>query len=285
MPSLKALKAFDTAAGCGSFSQAAERLFVTHGAVSRLIRQLESELGVTLFDRHQDGVTLTAAGQRLRASSEMAFRLLDEGCAAVARATGDDVVVLACPGSFMMRWLIPRLEALKTACPGIMLRLQALDGPWQGRLDGIDLAIVNGDGQSPPGWRSRHLADDELGPVCTPGLAARLKVPEDLAGQRLLQVASRPDAWQDWAREQGVALRNEDVGTEFEQLSFMLEAALTGLGVAIAPRFLVAGDIAAGRLCAPFGFVRGDQDYRLLQSGSGGAPVQAVAEWLLQQAP
>lgn len=283
MPSLKALKAFDMAAACGSFSQAAERLFVTHGAVSRLIRQLESDLGVVLFDRHQDGVTLTAAGSRLRASSEMAFRLLDEGCAAVRRDHEDQVVVLASPSSFMMRWLIPKLEALKAGCPHVMLRLQALDGAWQGRLDGLDLAVVNGDGQAPVGWRSHHLADDELGPVCSPAMAEHLRTTADLARLPLLQVTSRPEAWADWAREQGVSLPGGRPGTGFEQLSFMLEAALSGLGVAMAPRFLVADDLASGRLRAPLGFVRGRQDYWLLQSDISGKPAQSVVDWMLRQ--
>ena len=102
----------------GSFSQAAEVLYVTHGAVSRLVRQLEDDLGVPLFERHQDGVTLTPAGQRLRAASAAAFKLLDEGCEAVRRSGRDQTSGAGLPQQFYDPLVIPRLDRLEAAGPG-----------------------------------------------------------------------------------------------------------------------------------------------------------------------
>ena len=65
MPPLETLHAFEVAARAGSFSAAAERLNLTHGAVSRQIAKLEAWLGLKVFDRGARGVALTLEGQRL----------------------------------------------------------------------------------------------------------------------------------------------------------------------------------------------------------------------------
>lgn len=284
LPSLKALRAFDMAARHGSFSQAAEQLHVTHGAISRLIRQLESALNVTLFERHAEGVRLTAAGDRLRESTRPAFRLLAEGCQSLRQWQGPPTVVLAAPGSFLMRWLIPRMDQLAAAHPDIRLQLQALETPEADLLQGVDLAIAH---ETPASgqWQTTLFAEDRLGPVCTPALAQALKTPEDLARVSLMHVASRPQAWQEWARAASVAALPEETGTAFDHLSFMLEAVLSGTGVAVAPQLLVEADLKAGRLRAPFGFVRGGRDYLVLCRHGASRAKEAVVEWLLTQRP
>jgi len=65
LPPLNALRTFEAAARCLSFSAAAEELCVTHSAVSHQMRQLEDWLGRDLFVRHSGGVRLTASGQSL----------------------------------------------------------------------------------------------------------------------------------------------------------------------------------------------------------------------------
>ena len=73
LPSLNALRAFEAAARLESISRAGSELHVTHGAISRQIRALEAELGVALFQRQGRGVTLTAAGVRLRDAAALSF--------------------------------------------------------------------------------------------------------------------------------------------------------------------------------------------------------------------
>ena len=65
LPPLHALTVFAAAAASGSFSRAGELLFVTQGAVSRQIQQLERYLGCAVFIRHKRGLKLTAEGQLL----------------------------------------------------------------------------------------------------------------------------------------------------------------------------------------------------------------------------
>lgn len=73
-----------------------------------------------------------------------------------------------------------------------------------------------------------------------------------LGDHALLHTRSRPQAWPEWAQAHGLAPEALRFGTEFEHLVYLLEAAAAGLGIAIAPQPLVAADLAAGRLLAPW---------------------------------
>lgn len=66
---LKQLRAFAAVAECGSFSQGAKKLYVSHSAVSRDIAALEEELGVRLLERGNRVLGLTAAGETLLAEA------------------------------------------------------------------------------------------------------------------------------------------------------------------------------------------------------------------------
>lgn len=85
LPSLNALRAFDAAARTLSVSRAAEQLHVTHGAVSRQLRLLEEQLGVTLFRREGRGLVLTAQGEQLRATTAQVFAQLAQTCEQLRR--------------------------------------------------------------------------------------------------------------------------------------------------------------------------------------------------------
>lgn len=75
---LRELRYFQTVALCGSYSRGSELLHISQPAVSRAIRQLEDELGKSLFERHSHGVKLTDAGQILLARSQVLLREVEQ---------------------------------------------------------------------------------------------------------------------------------------------------------------------------------------------------------------
>src|SRR5690606_11301186 len=99
LPSLNALHAFEAAARLESVTRAASELHVTHGAVSRQIKALESELGKALFARQGRGLILTPAGLRLRDAAATAFLQLEETWSDLRRDSAPSALVLGCPGS------------------------------------------------------------------------------------------------------------------------------------------------------------------------------------------
>ncbi|MDH1264849.1 LysR family transcriptional regulator [Pseudomonas sp. GD03944] len=259
LPPLNALRAFEAAARLQSVSRAGDELHVTHGAVSRQIRMLEEQLGLTLFDKDGRGVKLTDAGVRLRDAATDAFERLRDTCAELKRQTEDAPFVLGCPGSLLARWFIPRLDRLNRELPELHLQLSASEGELDPRRPGVDATLLFAEPPWPVDMQVHELAAERIGPVLSPRYSRHGALvqasPDSLLGEPLLHTVSRPQAWPQWAAAHGLPDAALRLGQGFEHLYYLLEAATAGLGVAIAPQQLVADDLAAGRLVAPWGFV------------------------------
>jgi len=258
LPPLNALRAFEATARLNSVSQAAEALHVTHGAVSRQIKVLEEHLGVALFGKDGRGVKLTDAGVRLRDASFEAFDRLRGVCAELSRDADESPFVLGCSGSLLARWFIPRLGRLKADLPELRLHLSAGEGDLDPRRPGLDALLVYAEPPWPADMQVHVLAEEWIGPVMSPHFEGfdRLKAAPAVALQReaVLHTTSRPQAWPTWAQQHSIEPGTLSYGQAFEHLYYLLEAAVAGLGVAIAPQPLVADDLKAGRLAAPWGF-------------------------------
>lgn len=259
LPPLNALRAFEAAARLNSISQAANELHVTHGAVSRQVRSLEEHLGVALFSKEGRGLKLTDSGIRLRDVSAELFNRLRSTCAELQQGQADAPFVLACPGSLLARWFIPRLDRLNRELPELRLQLSASEGELDPRRSGVDATLWFAEPPWPADMQVFELAAERIGPVLSPRYAqfpALHQAPAAaLLGEPLLHTSSRPQAWPSWAASNGLDTSALKLGQGFEHLYYLLEAAAAGLGVAIAPQQLVTDDLAGGRLVAPWGFV------------------------------
>ena len=258
LPPLNALRAFEATARLNSVSQAAQLLHVTHGAVSRQLKVLEEHLGVSLFVKDGRGLKLTDAGVRLRDASSEAFERLRDVCAELTQRGADAPFVLGCSGSLLARWFIPRLGRLNADLPDLRLHLSAGEGDLDPRRPGLDALLVFAEPPWPADMQVYELASERIGPVLSPRFAGfehlRQAPASELLEQPLLHTTSRPQAWPSWARQHGIEPGALKLGQGFEHLYYLLEAAVAGLGVAIAPEPLVAEDLRAGRLVAPWGF-------------------------------
>ncbi len=133
-----------------------------------------------------------------------------------------------------------------------------------------------------------ELAPERMGPVVSPRLAQETGLAQAPAArllqEPLLHTASRPQAWPAWAASQGLAAEALRYGQGFEHLYYLLEAAVAGLGVAIAPEALVRDDLAAGRLAAPWGFIETDARLALWVPARLHDPrAGRLAQWLREQ--
>lgn len=285
MPPLNALRAFEAVARLGSLKQAAVELHVTHGAISRQLKTLEEALGIVLLEKEGRGVKLTDAGVRLRDVASEAFERLRSTCAELQRQTAEAPFVLGCPGSLLARWFIPRLDRLNRELPDLRLQLSASEGELDPRRAGLDATLWYAEPPWPADMRVFELAVESIGPVLSPYhprcAAWQDSAPAELLGEPLLHTASRPQAWPSWALSKGLEPRELRLGQSFEHLYFLLEAALAGLGVAIAPQQLVADDLAAGRLLAPWGFVETSARLALwVPARRVDRRAERLAEWL-----
>lgn len=298
LPPLNALRAFEAAARLLSVSRAARELHVTHGAISRQVRQLEEHLGSTLFVKEGRGVKLTDAGIRLRDGAGEAFDRLRLVCGELRQQAGDTPFVLGCPGSLLARWFIPRLDRLHAELPDLRLQLSASEGELDPRRPGLDAVLCFAAPPWPADMEVYELAVERIGPVLSPRHprveALRQASAEALLDEALLHTTSRPQAWPQWVAAQHLAPERLRLGQGFEHLYYLLEAAVAGLGIAIAPRTLVADELAAGRLLAPWGFVETPARLALWvpqRGATGRRPAGGqeragrLAAWLSQELP
>lgn len=287
LPPLNALKAFEASARLQSISLAAKELHVTHGAVSRQVKQLEEHLAVSLLAKHGRGIKLTDAGSQLYEASTAAFAQIHSACVAIRQQTQQAPFVLACPGSLLARWLIPRLEQLQRDLPDLRLQVitSASDDSNLQRSD-ADASLLFLDQPCPDNMLAYTLDNERIGPVLSPLYqhAAILQTasPAQLLQEPLLFTRSRPQAWPQWAKAQQLDATDLSYAQGFEHLYYLLEAAVSGLWVAIAPEHLVRSDIANGRLIAPWGFIETSAKLVLLaHKNQHEQRVQQLGEWLI----
>jgi LysR family glycine cleavage system transcriptional activator len=252
LPSLTALRAFEAAARHENLTRAAEELFVTHGAISRQIRDIELDLGMALFERRGRRLALTDAGRDFQRAVTAAFDDLAAATDRLRQSASARRLTLNVLPTFAMRWLIPRLGRFQQLNPKIELRLVTSDRPIARLGEPFDLAVRRGPEPWPGHQAAAFMAEWEM-PVCSPALLRRKPITSlsDLEQHILLEAETRPDAWQQWLRSVG-ATQLQFVGRQqFDHFYLCLDAAEDGLGIALGPVPLIADDLQAGRLVAP----------------------------------
>lgn len=290
MPPLSALRAFEATARLGSVTAAARELNVTHGAVSRQLRSLDEHFGVSLFAKAGRGLELTDQGERLQRGVGEAFARLRDSCTQLKRDVEGAPFTLACPGSLLARWFIPRLDRLHQELPELKLHVFSSEGELDPRRDDVDATLVFSAPPWPADMKVIELATEHICAVASPRITGRLdpEQPMTLLAAKLLYTASRPQAWPQWASAHAldpVCLdRALGEGQGFDHLYYLLEAAAAGLGVAIAPRLLVEDDLRSGRLVAPWGCIETPARLCLwLPRHTNHRRSVRVAEWLKRE--
>lgn len=280
LPPLTALRAFEAFARHGSMTRAAQELAVTHGAVSRQVALLQASLNTPLVEGSRRKLRLTRAGRALADDLAPAFAGIQRAVA-TARGAGPVEIEVSCLGTLAMKWLIPRLNGFVAAHPDIRVRLSESYAPVDFRRDRFDCAIrILDDGQTVIGAEVSEIMPQMQGLVAAPDVAPRGAVWADLAGLPRLHASTFPESWRVWSELSGTALGPAPVQREFAHNHSMIEAAVSGLGLAIAPWAFVAPDLTSGRLVAPFGFVRRSARFVFIRPLGRAPAVEAFGDWL-----
>jgi LysR family glycine cleavage system transcriptional activator len=247
------LRAFDVAARNLNLSAAAEEMNVTHAAVSRQVKQLEDRLGVKLFERLPRGLRLTAQGALLAEGTRAAFDRLASALEDVSTPTVRRKLTISTFSSFNARWLMPRVRAFSMLFPDVDLQIVTTARLVDFAREDVDIAIRFGGGNYPglhtvPLFRPREII------VCAPALlkgGPPLKNINDLCNFTLLHDDSHR-SWIRWLDAVGAKGINPRRGIICGDRNSMLQAALSGQGVALASEVFAAADLAAGRLVKVF---------------------------------
>ena len=246
---LNALRAFEASARHLSFTKAALELNVTQAAVSLQVRTLEERLGTTLFKRLPRGLAMTDESRALLPVLSDAFARIEGVLKQFEGGHFREVLTLGVVGTFAVGWLLPRLKSFREQYPFVELRLLTNNNLVDPAAEGLDFAIRFGDG-SWPGTHNLMLMDAPLTALCTPEIARRLSSPRDLEKETLLR-SYRTDEWIGWLAAAGVEPWSVN-GPIFDSSRLMVEAALQGAGIALAPHLMFNNELQTQRLTRPF---------------------------------
>lgn len=284
LPSLNALRAFDTAAGTGSFKSAAEALHVSPTAISHHIRGLEQELGVALFHRDGRRITLTPEGRQLSRDVAQAFVQLDKAVARARRAKTPQAIRIAAGPFFAARWLMPRLAHFWAEHPDLALEVVPVPRKIDDRDINADIVIEWGDRtQNAP----EPLLDLRPVAIACPDLIERLgrpKRPADLLKMPLIHQRDT-SSWADWFRAMGVDAPGL-TGAMFEDANAVLRGATEGHAVTLGWLPLIESELETGRLVRLFDETVGSKKQyhiRVPHDGDQGTNVLTIVQWLKRE--
>ena len=288
LPSLNGLRAFEASARHLSFTLAAAELNVTQTAISHQIKRLEDEIGIKLFVRRNRTLALTPAAKDYLPGVRAAFQDLRLATERLVRKDDDHVLAVSTLASLAAKWLLPRLSSFQHLHPEIDVRINTSPGLVDFIRDDIDAAIRYGSGHW-PGLRTDWLMADELFPVCSPSLLngdKPLRTPDDLKDHVLLHSDGFKEDWRLWATAAGVKVDlSRNHALSFDLVLMTVQAAIDGLGVAIARRPYVQNDIANGRLVVPFSMTLPSEAgfYFVSPESTANTPkIVIFREWLLE---
>lgn len=290
LPSLNALRAFDAVSRHLSYRQAATELNVTPAAVKQLVKGLERSLDRSLVTRQGRGLALTETGMAGLADLHQAFERLGRAVAKMRRVEERQSLTISVEPSFAGSWLMKRLQGFKAECPDIDVLIDASLRPVDLGRGEADIGLRYGV-KPAPGEVAHRLFDDEIVPVCAPGLAAgpppmtRL---DDLRHATLIEfeITPWPTSWLKWeAWLERLDAKDSDSGQRirFNDYTVAIQAAIAGQGVVLGSRPIVRDALDAGLLVAPFAeSVKVPQGYEVVATAEAleRPEVAAFVDWI-----
>lgn len=266
LPPLNSLKTFMLTSRYNSFSQAAIDNYMTKGAVSQQIKLLEDWMGVRLFMRTSAGIELTSAGIELKKTCDISFSLLENKIYELKKKISKlTKIKIGCSSSILRHLFLQNQNKINSELPEFQLSYDTTATIDSLLNNSIDIYLSREVYPPVIGLKEVTLFKDEIGMV-----SARNYLDRHVEGVTVCHAQSRGSAWNEWCTASGRMLPVIDE-LYFETLSLALDAARFGLGVVVAPWFVVEPEIRLGNLHSPFGFVecgRGTWLYHLESSSN-----------------
>lgn len=255
LPSLSGLQAFESAARHLNFTRAAKDIGMTQSGVSRQVKSLEEFLGVRLFERMGPRLILTESGQNYASEITEALDAIQVASIDLVRGRkANTALIIGALPSVASRWLAPRLDSFTTRHSDILIEIQQISNDINFDSSPVDIGILRGSRH----WAAANtflLFPEMISIVASPALipVGTKLAPEEFGRFTLLQNASRSNLWLKWLAAAQVTHHGAIDGPRFAHTNMIVNAATSGMGIAVAPSFLVEKELETGELHTPFG--------------------------------
>jgi LysR family glycine cleavage system transcriptional activator len=232
---IRGLRSFCVASKCLSFKHAASQLFLTPSAVSHQIKQLETQLGIVLFNRGTRTIELTSAGKQFYQSIQPIITQLESTITEFTQKQQNQTIVISLPEFFASELFIPRLSQWSESNPTINLQLETVKSGSE-PSQSADLSIVLANGK-PNAKVVQELFPIRYAPACNKRLYKKLKNTgfAALKTTPLILHRSRPWSWHQWADKNNIDDFDPKQIIQFDSMFGVARAAQQGMGIALVP--------------------------------------------------
>jgi len=291
-PPLRLLRAFSLAARHSSFKDAADRLSLTPSAVSHQVKELEEQLGVTLFQRRTRSVVLTPVGRQFLDDLEPALNALASAIERTRNASGARrQLTVVMPPFFASELFAPRLPDFHARHPGIDIQVDTRDPRPDQHSGFTDVSIVlSGNPPVDEDIEAVRLMPLQLVAAASPKVASSMAGKSNALafdGQTLIMHRSfRVDVWDLWLNQLGIDLRRVGNVVEFDDMVAVARAAERDGGIALVPSIVCQPWFERGALEHIPGLdLRGDEAYHLVarRGDFERSEVRELVAWSIEQ--
>lgn len=248
LPPLNSLRAFEATARLQGVQKASEELHVTHGAISKQLKQLEQWLGLALFDRSARTIQLNVAGKRYLKTISSVLDLLEQSSINLQNLKPKNSLGISTTHSIASKWLVDALKAYALFCPQVDVCLSLEQACTDFANPDVDLAVRMGEGP----WDNLHciaLKKDRLIVVASPTLVKQpLLESQQLQNYSLIHDQDPSTQWLRWFTENNLALINLNSGPRYSSSDIVLNSAISGQGIALVSEQLAVKDLQRGDL-------------------------------------
>lgn len=290
LPPLNSLIAFEATARLGNIANAANELGVSPSAVSQQIAKLENHLEISLFNRQANVIKITAQGQNYHSQINEAFHQIHNATHALQKNHEKQILRITTFASFATYWLLPKLPLFQEQHPNTQIEIITSSSLQNLENENIDIGIRFGFGKYQK-YKATKFINDQVAPVATPELAAKIKSLHDLKNHTLFKSVGMANhyenTWEFWLKTNGFEQPEIDKLNfqSFSDGNLNIAAALNGQGVYLAHHAYVKELIEQKRLVNIFGgWLATDFGFYLVRSKySEFNPIaQKFRHWLLQ---
>ncbi|HFB2115992.1 TPA: LysR family transcriptional regulator [Escherichia coli] len=253
IPKIEHLITFETVAMYENYSRAAEVLGLTQSAVYRQIQALEDFLQTQLFHHYKRRITLSDEGKKYLSIVKKSLDKLEGDTASFLLEKNHNVLTLLVNPSFSTHVLIPKLAEFYKHHSDIIIDILSLSDVKDLEDFSFDAVIMRED-FSTPFSESEIIYKENIIPVCSSSIFCS---PEKITHYKLanefvlLHQTTRKNAWTQWFSFFDIHSEKLSRGPHFNLLSMLVTAVLSGLGVALLPKYLIQKYIDNGELVIP----------------------------------
>lgn len=287
LPSLQALRCFESAARAESFAMAAEELCLTTSAISHQIRSLEKIVGKPLFYREGNKVVLTAPGKLLAVECTRALDYFAHAFSVLGSATSSPkALTFASQNAIIQSWLVPRISQVNACLNSVKLYVISFADLQEHVPEKADVALLYGTGNV-SGMVVEQVAQEKVFPVCSPDF---LQQHPNLCMENLIEMPlllHSQATWNLWLERAGLAIEYPVDSIFLDDAAHTMYGAIKGQGVAMVRAHLVRDFLEAGLLVKLFDLeVPGIFNYYLAWKNEDVKLANApLRDWVLRNFP